>query len=77
MTSTFNYTLPDVSNIEFSDATIVNNLLNDIKTTDISNMTHTTLEKSIALKNSQTIVDLKNLADFLQKLEVLNKSLEE
>lgn len=76
MAATFNYTIPDTSNNEITNDTLVNNLLNDIKTIDISNMTYATLEKSIKLKNSKTIDHLDELADFLQELEVLNKSLD-
>jgi len=76
MSAIFNYTIPDTSNNEITNDTLVNNLLNDIKTTDISNMTYATLEKSIKLKNSKTIDNLDELADFLQELESFNKSLD-
>ena len=76
MSTSFNYTIPDTSNIQITNDTIVNNLLNDIKLNDISNTTHTTLDRSNALKNSQSINHLKQLSNFLEELEKLNKSLE-
>ena len=76
MSETFNYNIPDTSLTQFTDNTIVNKLLNDIKITDISNTTHTTLERSNTLKNSNTIEKMTQLANFLQELERLNKSLE-
>lgn len=76
MSATFSNTIPDTSNIQITNGTIVNNLLTDISNTDISNMTYTTLERSNALKNSQIIKDVQNLASFLEELELLNKSLD-
>lgn len=76
MSETFNYNIPDTSLTQFTDNTIVNKLLNDIKFTDISNTTHTTLERSNTLKNSNTIEKMTQLTNFLQELERLNKSLE-
>jgi len=76
MSATFSYTIPDTSNIQITNDTIVNNLLTDISNTDISNMTYTTLERSNALKNSQIIKDVQNFASFLEELELLNKSLD-
>lgn len=76
MSEIFGYTIPNVSTIESTDDTIINKLLDDIKTTDISNTTYTTLEKSNTLKNSQKIKELTKLGNFLQELERLNRSLD-
>jgi hypothetical protein len=72
MSATFSYTLPDMSNTQFTNDTVVNGLLTDIENTDISNTTHATLERSNTLKNSTKIESVKNLATFLQELETLH-----
>ena len=79
MSTTFSYNIPDISNVpnqQFTNNTIINNLLNDIKTIDISNMTYTTLERSNKLKNSENIKNMSQLSNFLQELDTLNKNLD-
>jgi len=72
----FNSTLPDMSSTPLTNDSIVNKLLTDIQTTDVSNTTYTTFTTSNEIKTSQKMRKLKNLANFLQELETLNKSLE-
>jgi len=72
----FNSTLPDMSTTPLTNDSIVNKLLTDIQTTDVSNTTYTTFTRSNEIKISPKMQEVNNFANFLQELETLNKSLE-